>query len=122
MGEADLGHMLRLRDVDPDEEPVPAGTQRRLELAKPLDSDCIWTETSQGVLLLLGLRLTPLARNPGCTEEKPLLVAALLAGRGSWCGSLSFGACFTREILRCSETSAGGPMGALLSGAPFAGG
>jgi hypothetical protein len=39
--EADLGHVLRLGDVDPDEEPIPPRAQRLLELAKALDSDCI---------------------------------------------------------------------------------
>jgi hypothetical protein len=41
VGEADLGHVLGLRDVDPDQEPVALGAEVLLEFTKALDSDCI---------------------------------------------------------------------------------
>jgi hypothetical protein len=41
VGQADLGHVLRLGDVDPDEEPIPIRPQICLQFAKALDSDCI---------------------------------------------------------------------------------
>jgi hypothetical protein len=41
VGQADLGHVLRLRDVDPHEEPVSLGPEVRLQFPKALDSDCI---------------------------------------------------------------------------------
>jgi len=41
VGEPDLGHVLDLRDVDPDQEPLPLGPEIRLQFPKALDSDCI---------------------------------------------------------------------------------
>jgi hypothetical protein len=41
VGEADLGHVLPLRDVDPNQEPVPSRPEIRLQFPKALDSDGI---------------------------------------------------------------------------------
>jgi hypothetical protein len=41
VGHPELGHMLALPDVDPDEEPVPVDPQGRLQFPKALDSDGI---------------------------------------------------------------------------------
>ncbi len=41
VGEAHLRHVLPLRDVDADEEPIPIRSQRLLQFPKALDSDCI---------------------------------------------------------------------------------
>jgi hypothetical protein len=41
VGEAELRHVLGLRDVDAHEEPIPVRAEIRLQFAKALDSDCI---------------------------------------------------------------------------------
>ncbi len=48
VGEADLGHVLGLRHIDPHEEPVPPPAEIRLEVAKALDTDCIGTDGMPG--------------------------------------------------------------------------
>ncbi len=41
VGVPQMGHVLPLRDVEADEEPVPLRPESLLELAKALDSDCV---------------------------------------------------------------------------------
>jgi len=68
--EPDLRHVLRLRDVDPDEEPVPIRSQRRLQFAKALDSDCICRMIDMGSPSVRP-RWPSGIRASASTEEKP---------------------------------------------------